>query len=426
MKTTLKICTFLIFLSLLSDTASAIDYWIRVPTPTTRWLYRCDFPDTLNGWAVGDSGTIVHTSDGGNTWQLQNSTIDVFIEDVFFLNKRLGWAIANDYFFRGTIILKTTNGGALWTSSRYPDTTFVLYTVNFLDSLNGYLAGFSGVILKTTDAGASWNLAVIDTNLTSHFPIRRLAFLNPQMGVACGGQIDITAVVWQTTNSGYNWKALSVAPEPLLDIIFLDTVRALSTGGDFEYGLNIVRSYDGGKEWDYENPGYFGIGQRLAFRTDCEVWIPLGFSEDIAVSTDTAHTFEIVPVPDTSAAYDAWFADPTHGWAVGTNGAIYKYNKLIIGLNGKSNLPARIELKQNYPNPFNPATTIRFSLAERTRVKITLYDVLGRKVRVLLDDIKYRGEHALRFDASGLGSGVYFYMIEAGSYSETKKMVLLK
>src|SRR5512138_3801720 len=100
----MRFIKFHIFLLLLigAVTANAQQYWIRQPTPVTAWLYRCAFTDTLNGWAVGDSGTIVHTSNGGTNWEIQNSTINTFIEDVFFLNKRLGWAIANDYFFEGT------------------------------------------------------------------------------------------------------------------------------------------------------------------------------------------------------------------------------------------------------------------------------------------------------------------------------------
>jgi photosystem II stability/assembly factor-like uncharacterized protein len=425
----MRFIKFYIFLLLFfaAGTASAQQYWIRQATPVTAWLYRCAFTDSLNGWVVGDSGKIVHTSNGGENWELQNSTINIFIEDVFFLNKRLGWAIANDYFFEGTTILKTTNGGVNWIASRYPDTTLVLFTVYYLDSLNGYLAGFSGALLKTTDAGNSWSMSTIDTNTTSHFPIRRLAFRNAQYGLACGGVIDITAVAWRSTNFGVNWTALSVAPEPLIDIKFLDSQRALGCGGDFEYGLNIIRSYDGGREWTYENPGLFGIGQRLAFRTDYEVWIPLGFSLRWAASTDTAHTIIEVPCPDSSAVYDAKFADSTHGWAVGTNGAIYKFNPLIIGIKkNQNNLPAENSLSQNYPNPFNPSTVIKFTITKHTRVKITLYDLLGREVRVLLEDIKDPGEYSLNFNASGLSSGVYFYKIEAGRYTETRKMVLIR
>jgi len=428
MKNYIKISTVIIFILILSQSASAVDYWLRVPTPITSWLYRCAFPDTLNGWAVGDSGKILHTSNGGDNWQLQNSTINFFIEDVFFINKRLGWAIANDFYFFGTTILKTTNGGVNWSASRYPDTTLMFFTVHFLDSLTGYLGGYTGSLFKTTNAGYNWSKCYVDSNTTYMFPIWRISFYNHQHGVACGGVIDISGVIWQTTNAGLSWKSLAIAPEPLYDVKWLDSQRVYITGGDFEYGGSIVKSYDRGREWTYETMNLFGVGRSLAFRTDYELWVPLGFSQRFGVSIDTGNTWIEVSAPDSTAVYDAVFVDSTHGWAVGTNGAIYKFNKSIIGVNNQhqNNLPSEDRLSQNYPNPFNPSTTIRYSLTRHTRVKITLFDMLGREVRVLLEDIKDPGEHLFEFNASGLSSGVYFYRIEAGNYTEIKKMVLLK
>jgi photosystem II stability/assembly factor-like uncharacterized protein len=417
----------ILMLFVLINGANSQEYWIRQNSPVTSWLYKCAFTDTLNGWAVGDSGKIVHTSDGGSSWHQQNSTINLFIEDIFFLNKRLGWAIANDYFFFGTTILKTTNGGINWSADRFPDSSKIIYTVYYLDSLNGFLAGYSGALLRTTDAGNSWNQMYIDSNIVSHFPIEKVSFINPQFGVACGGVIDISGVIWYSTNFGSTWKPFSAAPEPLYDITWLDSLRAFGTGGDYEYGCSFVKSYDGGKEWIYDTTGIFGIGQKLAFRTNYEIWIPCGFSERWAVSVDTGNTWTSVLVPDTSAVYDAVFIDSTHGWAVGEDGAIYKFNNLIIGTNNQQiNLPAENKLSQNYPNPFNPSTTISYTLTKHTRVKITLYDMLGREVRVLLEDIKNPGEHKFIFNSEGLSSGVYFYKIEAGSFLETKKMVLVK
>lgn len=89
-------------------------------------------------------------------------------------------------------------------------------------------------------------------------------------------------------------------------------------------------------------------------------------------------------------------------------------------------LPNRIILLQNYPNPFNARTTIRFVLPESQEVQLTVYDLLGRRVEVLVDDYMQAGVHVVTFDASYLSSGVYFYRLEAGNRIETKRMVLLK
>jgi hypothetical protein len=88
--------------------------------------------------------------------------------------------------------------------------------------------------------------------------------------------------------------------------------------------------------------------------------------------------------------------------------------------------PESFKLNQNYPNPFNPATTITYSIPENCRVKIKLYDILGKEVIKILDENKEKGNHLIRFNGSSLSSGVYFYRIEAGGFSGVKKMILCK
>jgi photosystem II stability/assembly factor-like uncharacterized protein len=415
------------FASSIYSTYSTDAYWVRVPSPTTKWLYRCVFPDSQNGWVVGDSGVIIHTSNGGTSWVLQNSTLNYFIEDVFFLNIHTGWAIANDFFYTGTTILKTTNSGENWTANRYPDTSKVIYTVYYLDSLNGYLGGYSGLLLKTSDGGNSWAQQFIDSNIISYFPIEKFAFYNYRLGFACGGIIDISGVIWTSTNYGARWKAFSAAPEPLYYIMWKDSITAYSCGGDYEYGGSFLRTYNGGDTWDYLPMNIFGIAQKLAFRTKKEIWVPMGFSQRWAVSRDTGNSWVELLAPDTSSVYDTEFLDSLSGWTFGANGAIYRFNSDLIGINPQGqNLPYTNKLEQNYPNPFNPSTKIKFTLAKHTRVRITLYDALGRRVKVLLDDIREPGEYTLHFNGSGLSSGIYFYKLDAGSFTETHKMVLLK
>lgn len=84
------------------------------------------------------------------------------------------------------------------------------------------------------------------------------------------------------------------------------------------------------------------------------------------------------------------------------------------------------QLEQNYPNPFNPTTTIGFSLPKAEKVEIEVYDILGRKVATLLNERQSTGQHQVVFDAKRIGSGIYFYRLRAGSFSETKKMVFVK
>jgi hypothetical protein len=89
-------------------------------------------------------------------------------------------------------------------------------------------------------------------------------------------------------------------------------------------------------------------------------------------------------------------------------------------------LPVSFELYQNYPNPFNPSTTIKFAVPKESIVNLSVYNVLGELVQSLANDLMKPGNYQYEFDASNLASGVYLYRLTAGSYIETKKMVIIK
>jgi photosystem II stability/assembly factor-like uncharacterized protein len=402
-------------------------YWIPKQSPVRTLLNKCTFADTLNGWACGESGAILHTSDGGENWVQQYSHNDYLLEDICFINSRIGWCIGNDYSHLKTIIFNTSNGGLNWSVNPYPDTTLILNTIYFLDSLNGYMGGFEGTILKTTDAGNVWKLMRVDSSLYFKYPISNFRFFNSQMGVACGGIIEFGGVLWKTTNYGYNWIAFLIGPEPIRDVVYLDSANAFATGGDFDLGANFVTTKNNWVNYDYFFLGFFGTGRAIAMRTGNELWVPLGFSIGWAVSLDAARSWQLITDNDSEAVYDALFVDSTHGWAVGEYGKVYKFNKEIIGIKNKGeNSPVSFKLYQNYPNPFNPVTKIYYELPENSYIKLSVYDVLGREVTSLVDGEMPRGKHESDWNASGLSSGVYFYKIEAGTYTQTKKMVLLK
>ncbi len=86
----------------------------------------------------------------------------------------------------------------------------------------------------------------------------------------------------------------------------------------------------------------------------------------------------------------------------------------------------QFKLYQNYPNPFNPTTKIKYQIPKEEKVTLKVYDILGREVSTLVNEIKSAGIHEINFNASRLASGVYFYRITAGNYSDIKKIVLLK
>jgi hypothetical protein len=98
-------------------------------------------------------------------------------------------------------------------------------------------------------------------------------------------------------------------------------------------------------------------------------------------------------------------------------------NKLVV-LGNK--IPLEYSLGQNYPNPFNPVTTIKYSLAKNDMVMLKVYDVLGNEVATLVNENKDAGIYTVNFNASQLASGIYFYRLTAGTFVETKKMILLR
>jgi len=101
-------------------------------------------------------------------------------------------------------------------------------------------------------------------------------------------------------------------------------------------------------------------------------------------------------------------------------------NTIVSAVEDNSEIPLSYSLKQNYPNPFNPVTNIRYTLAKSERVKLSVYDVLGRKVSSLINEEQNAGVHDVMFNAGNLASGVYFYRIEAGTFTKVNKMMLLK
>ncbi len=92
----------------------------------------------------------------------------------------------------------------------------------------------------------------------------------------------------------------------------------------------------------------------------------------------------------------------------------------------QNNLPLSYELTQNYPNPFNPATTIRYQIAKEGRVNMTVYDILGKEIMRLVDEVKAPGSYSAVFNGSGLATGMYFYRISVNDFTTTKKMMLIK
>lgn len=105
---------------------------------------------------------------------------------------------------------------------------------------------------------------------------------------------------------------------------------------------------------------------------------------------------------------------------------IVRYMLNIVNVDEDISLPETFELYQNYPNPFNPITNIQFQIPNSGFVSLKVYDVIGKEVATLVDEYKPAGMHNVQFTMNNLTSGIYFYQLKAGSFTETKKMILIK
>jgi hypothetical protein len=123
-----------------------------------------------------------------------------------------------------------------------------------------------------------------------------------------------------------------------------------------------------------------------------------------------------------------WYSPANADWQNTLQWGDAKFGPAIVtSVEGKSGQTIRsFELAQNYPNPFNPSTEISFSLAKSEKVKLTVYNLLGKEVAVLVNGMRNAGSQSVTFDAKNLSSGVYFYKLEAGTSIAAKKMMLIK
>jgi hypothetical protein len=165
---------------------------------------------------------------------------------------------------------------------------------------------------------------------------------------------------------------------------------------------------------------YFTVGKAFKFDTTGRSMWPQNFT--VISDPDDAYTQE--------AASDNNGGAITVYWT--TLGGIYAQHTgrtgkvgAITSVRSQTREPLGYALEQNYPNPFNPSTRIRFSMPGRSHVSISVFNTLGQEVAKLVNGYQDPGYHDVPFDARGLASGVYFYRLEAGSFIETKKLVLL-
>jgi len=409
---------FSLFLFLFPPFSTSAQTWQPQISGIGNSLNSVFFLDEFNGWAVGSLGSIIHTTDGGENWNQQSSGTNKDLNCVYFVDTLIGWMCG----YQGTI-LKTTDGGNSWT----PQNSFTvsnLLSIDFFNESTGWVVGVGGTILKTTNGGANW------VSQNSPFPeiISDVDFVDSLYGWAAtyaSGSIETTII--KTTDGGNLWELITVPmliPLPAFSIDFIDR----NTGWIVGFYETIYKSIDGGNNWFEQLFGLVSSDGFLSvsFVDENNGWT-VGYEGVIANTSDGGNLWSAQNSGTTNILWDVYFVNRTTGWAVGDNGLILKYS-IPVSVDDKNQglTPIQFSLEQNYPNPFNPSTTIQYSIPEGGNVKLLVYNSLGEEVAVLADEYKDAGNYNIKFNASKLPSGIYFYKLKMNSSIETKKMILLR
>lgn len=301
---------------------------------------------------------------------------------------------------------------AYYRSSTAANRTMTTFQVDYGSPANP--PAFNIVTAWSDDYGTSQtgNFQIAEANASAH---ARLAFT--------GGTSAHGIVVYQRQFSGTDW-------DPYFRFT-TDNGNTWSTGGYVDASGNQQR-------------GVVSVYAPLttnAFRVGYEQSNPTTASAFVAKYNSTTHTFPGADLYIVSTVV----ADTTFGviqpgirngggddclaiWRGLSNA--YTYCSYLcagtVGITHENETPVNYSLSQNYPNPFNPTTNIKFSILNSGNVNITVFDITGKEVATLVDQNFNVGSYTVDFDASSLSSGIYFYTIKAGSFTDTKKMMLVK
>lgn len=363
-------------------------------------------PHNKNPFAAAgenNKGLFYKTTDGGRRWDTYGNLPDsvYYLVGLNFVNSTTGFATGSFNVYGGVDdrIIKTTDGGLSWIELSMPELVNDLSNIYFTDSNTGYAVGYDviqdssrAVILKTTNAGSSWQMQIFAD--VQNF--NDIYFTDWNTGFVIGNQepiADGNSVVYKTTNAGLNWVSIPLQ----LEAITLYGVRFVQGSGTGiiyggvwdlnEFRIFISRTTDYGQSWAnhiQNSSNQIAFGSKLL---DQENWyVSGGFSAQILHSTNG-----------------------------GVN--VTQISNII---------PDDFKLSQNFPNPFNPFTVISYQLTVNSFVLLIVYDVVGNEVKTLVNEKQNAGVYEVQFDGNNLPSGIYFYKILAGEFSEVKKMTLIK
>jgi|AntRauTorckE6833_2_1112554.scaffolds.fasta_scaffold00354_23 photosystem II stability/assembly factor-like uncharacterized protein len=373
---------------------------------------------------------IFSTTDGGTTWE-ERLKLDGRKEfnSVGFAGGQYVWAIGTDHYTGDSrwLIYLSLDKGETWTELAldFPVHEQLNYMekVQFLDIENGFIK-IEDVLLRTTDSGATWEKTVEPTSL-SFTDFHTIHFLDSQNGWMAGDDHIVF-----TSDGGTTWETKFQQDNQSTEIIEIFALNNSTVYVSMQHG-KLMKTTDAGDTWSDLNPSTSYDLNDLHFIDENSGYV-VGDGGRILTTADGGQNFTASYDQTDKNIHSIFVLDENTSWIAGERGA------LLTTTNGggiatsveeisQKDIPSTITLDQNYPNPFNPSTVINFEIPQNSRVKLEVFDMMGRKVRTLLNGkIRSAGQHSVTFNANDLASGIYIYRLTAGTHVLTRKLTLIK
>ncbi len=262
------------------------------------------FVDARTGWAVGEGGAILHTSDGGATWGQQHSPVNIDWERVTFADPQNGWVLGTDAELR-PLLLHTDDGGQSWSQQALFSIEAVWVDMTWPDSQTAWLTADTG-IWHTADGGESWQ----EQPYPSPYVIESVTSVDAQHAWITTG-FDIL----RTTDGGRNWAGCYSGTLWWKKLVFVDS----QVGWGIAQDGTVVHTTDGGHSWETQYQEEMANGWDIDFLDAQNGWaLGINVHEYLLVTTDGGKSWQKRTVPTGRMA--TTFVDPQHGWTVGYPG----------------------------------------------------------------------------------------------------------